>query len=87
MFPGSHVRKAGYRGHYTEAIISVQGSASGHVEAYGDASTLKLELRGIPVEVALRMLEVLAEGGEQRLLQPSAPARRRRVRLPWLRAA
>ena len=56
MFPGSHVRTAGHRGMYTEALLNGGGS----VEAYGAASTVKIELRSIPADVAAAMLAVLA---------------------------
>jgi len=57
MFPGSHVRTAGHRGMYTEALLN----GGGTVEAYGDAGTVKLELHSIPADVAMAMLAVLAD--------------------------
>jgi hypothetical protein len=60
LFPGAHHRAEGYHGGYLNTVIHAPGGGSGHVTSSGAAGTLTLELRGVPTEVALRMLEVLA---------------------------
>jgi len=65
LFPGGHVRTAGHRGTYTEALIHPAGCGTGSVEAYGDASTVKIDIHGVPADLAMAMLAVLAVGKRQ----------------------
>jgi hypothetical protein len=60
MFPGSHTRDAGCQGRETEVIMHARCGGSGAVGGYGDCSKMSMEIRSVPAEVMLRMLQVLA---------------------------
>ena len=62
MFPGSHVREitSAYKASDADVVIEAKGGGRGTVHASGDAAELTIELRGVPADVALRMLELLA---------------------------
>lgn len=60
MFPGSHVTDSGYRGQYATTYIHPHGIGRGKVEAYGNASAVKVELDSVPVDLAVAMLGVIA---------------------------
>jgi len=62
MFPGSHVREiaSAYKASDADVVIEARCGGRGTVQASGDAAELTLELRGVPADVALRMLELLA---------------------------
>jgi hypothetical protein len=60
MFPGSHVTDSGYRGQYATAYIHPHGIGRGEVQAYGNAATVKIEVDGVPADLATAMLAVVA---------------------------
>jgi hypothetical protein len=60
LFPGSTVSTSGYRGQYSDVYVHPAGTGRGKLSAWGDASTVHIELDGVPPDVAEAMLRVLA---------------------------
>lgn len=66
MFPGSHVRGFGHRNGRSDVIFRPPGlDRSCSAEAYGDGSSLKIEINGITPDLAVAMLDVLRQENER----------------------
>jgi hypothetical protein len=63
MFPGSHVREinSAYKDSAADVVINARCGASGTIHAFDDAERLSIELRNVPADFAIRMLDVLLQ--------------------------
>lgn len=78
MFRGSHVREIDnpYRDSAADVVLNSECGASGTIHAIDDAACLSMELRNVPADVAVRMLELLAANRSAARSPSGTPARK-----------